>query len=56
MYLHRFDESEKTFFEVLKRLEKKQGMPLSGFDIAIPKEIILKGMNELKELRNQFKG
>lgn len=51
MYLNRFDESMECFDKVLKRLDNNQKIPQSGFDITIPKELVLKGLNELKELK-----
>jgi glycosyltransferase involved in cell wall biosynthesis len=46
LYLKRFEEAESTFREVLIRMEKKQGIPQSGFDIEIPESIILKGLEK----------
>lgn len=44
LYLKRFDEAEMAFNEVLSRLRTKKGMPMTGFDIQIPEEIVLKGL------------
>lgn len=45
LYLKRFEEAEKYFNHVITRLQTKKGMPLTGFDIQIPEEIVLKGMD-----------
>lgn len=45
LYLKRFEEAEKCFNEVMTQLRNKKGMPLTGFDIQIPEEIVLKGMD-----------
>lgn len=44
LYLRRFEESEATFVEVLQKLRQKRGIPLAGFDIQIPEELVLKGL------------
>ena len=44
LYLQRFEEAEATFHEVLRRLEQKKGIPLTGFDILVPEELVLKGL------------
>jgi glycosyltransferase involved in cell wall biosynthesis len=44
LYLQRFEEAEATFNEVLHRLEQKKGIPLTGFDILVPEELVLKGL------------
>lgn len=44
LYLERFEEAEQTFYEVLKRIKEKKGIPLTGFDIIIPEHIVLKGL------------
>ena len=51
LYLKRFDESLDTFQETLLRMKEKKGIPQSGFDIDIPEEIILKGI-EKAQLRD----
>lgn len=51
LYLKRFDESLDTFQETLLRMKQKTGIPQSGFDIEIPEEIILKGI-EKAQLRD----
>lgn len=48
LYLQRFEEAEQLFYEVLKRLKEKQGIPLTGFDILIPEHIVLKGLDMAK--------
>ncbi|MGQ9818426.1 MAG: glycosyltransferase [Candidatus Kapaibacteriales bacterium] len=45
LYLQRFEEAETFFNEVIKLLRSKKGMPLTGFDIQIPEEIVLKGLD-----------
>ncbi|MCL5991705.1 MAG: glycosyltransferase [Bacteroidetes bacterium] len=49
LYLNRFDEAEQLFNEVLNRLRAKKGVPHSGFDIVIPEEIVMKGLNQARE-------
>lgn len=49
LYLNRFDEAEQLFNEVLIRLRAKKGVPQSGFDIVIPEEIVMKGLNQARE-------
>lgn len=44
LYLQRFEEAEQEFVEVLKRINSKKGIPLTGFDIVIPENIVLKGL------------
>ena len=55
LYLQRFEEAEQTFQEVLLRLNQKKGIPLTGFDILIPEELVLKGLrmaqNKIKPIR-----
>lgn len=46
LYLQRFEESLDAFNETLLRMKQKQGIPQSGFDIEIPVEIILKGLQK----------
>lgn len=45
LYLKRFEEAEECFNEVITRLRTKKGMPLTSFEIQIPEEIVLKGMD-----------
>lgn len=49
MYLNKFKESEQVFLEVLNRLNKKKDVPRTGFDIVIPKKVILEGLNKVRE-------
>ncbi|MCX6155058.1 MAG: glycosyltransferase [Candidatus Kapabacteria bacterium] len=49
LYLDRNEEAVTIFEEVLKRSRAAQGVPHSGFDIRIPEEIILNGINEAKK-------
>ncbi len=49
MYLNRLKESEQAFLEVLNRLNKKKGVPRTGFDIVIPKKVIMEGLNKVRE-------
>ncbi|TAL68441.1 MAG: glycosyltransferase [Bacteroidetes bacterium] len=51
LYLGRFEEAEQLFLEVLNRLNVKKGVPHSGFDIVIPEEIVMKGLNQAREKR-----
>lgn len=46
LYLKKFEEAEEIFREVLIRMKKKRGIPQSGFDIEIPEDIILKGLEK----------
>ncbi len=45
LYLGRFEEAETAFIEVLKRIQNQKGIPLAGFDIQIPEELAIKGLN-----------
>ncbi len=49
LYLEKFDEAEKNFLEVLKRIRNKKGVPRSGFDIDIPENVVLKGLNAARK-------
>ncbi len=53
MYLGRFDEAESAFYQTLRIARNKKGVPLSGFDIVVPEELILKGLEELKIKRQK---
>ncbi len=44
LYLERYEEAELVFYEVLNRLKQKKGIPLTGFDILIPEDIVIKGL------------
>lgn len=47
LYLNRFEESEQAFLEALKISEKSNSsIPNAGFDVAIPKDIILQGLEK----------
>lgn len=48
LYLGQFEESEKLFELILKKQKEKRGMPMAGFDIEIPTDIILKGLEKAK--------
>lgn len=45
LYLERFSEAAPLFEEVLNRKNKNKSVPRSGFDIDIPEQVILKGLN-----------
>lgn len=49
LYLKRFDEAASTFNEVLARIRSRKGMPLTGFDIQIPEEIVFKGLEMARQ-------
>ncbi|MCX7908245.1 MAG: glycosyltransferase [Ignavibacteria bacterium] len=49
LYLERYEEAENLFYEVLNRIDKKKGIPLTGFDIIIPEHIVLKGLEMAKK-------
>jgi glycosyltransferase involved in cell wall biosynthesis/Flp pilus assembly protein TadD len=49
LYLKRYEESEQLFEEVLNRLKAKQGVPHAGFDIVIPEDVIMHGLNEARK-------
>jgi glycosyltransferase involved in cell wall biosynthesis/Tfp pilus assembly protein PilF len=52
LFLDRLDEAEH-YFNVLKDLKNsKRGVPLSGFDIEVPDNIIEIGLNELAKRRH----
>lgn len=48
LYLGKFEESEKLFEKVLIKQKEKRGIPMAGFDIDIPTEVILKGLEKAK--------
>lgn len=48
LYLGKFEESEKLFEKVLTKQKEKRGMPMAGFDIDIPTDVILKGLEKAK--------
>lgn len=48
LYLGRFEESEQLFEKILTKQEQKRGMPMAGFDIEIPLDIILKGLEKAR--------
>lgn len=48
LYLKRFEEAEKLFEHILIKQNEKRGLPMAGFDIEIPREIILKGLEMAK--------
>ena len=48
LYLGRFEESEQLFEKILTKQEQKRGMPMAGFDIEIPRDIILKGLEKAR--------
>ncbi len=48
LYMERYEEAEPVFYEVLNRLKQKKGIPLTGFDILIPEEIVIKGLRMAK--------
>ncbi len=49
LYLGKFEESEELFEKVLKKQKEKRGMPMAGFDIDIPTDVILKGLEKAKK-------
>lgn len=54
LYLGRYEESEKLFEEILIKQKEKRGMPMAGFDIEIPSEIITKGLEKAKNKNSQL--
>jgi len=46
LYLGRFDESLETFQETIFRIKQKRGIPQTGFDVEIPEEIVIRGMQK----------
>ena len=46
LYLNRFSEAETLFREILKKINRQKGMPMSGFDIEIPTDVIIKGLEK----------
>ena len=46
LYLNQFEESEKLFKEILVKIKEKKNIPQSGFDVEIPEDIILKGLQK----------
>lgn len=49
LYLAKYEESEKCFLEVLKRMAEKQGVPQAGFDIEIPERVVEHGLAEARK-------
>jgi len=47
-YLGKYAEAEQCFLEVLNRMKAKKGVPKSGFDIAIPIDVVMKGLQETR--------
>lgn len=54
LYLGRFDEAEKIFNDVLDLMNKKRGVPKTGFDIDIPASIPKKGLQKAKAKDNSI--
>lgn len=54
LYLNRFEEAEKLFERILQKQEQKRGMPMAGFDIEIPREIVLKGLEKARNKDSQI--
>ena len=48
LYLNKASEAEQAFLEVLRRLRSKKTVPQSGFDIDIPEDVPLKGLQEAR--------
>jgi len=48
LYLNRFEEAEQLFEKILIKQNQKRGMPMAGFDIEIPQEVILKGLEKAR--------
>lgn len=51
LYLNKPKEAEMVFYEVLKRVKSKQGVPFSGFDVVIDESIILNGIQQAQEMQ-----
>ncbi len=49
LYLGRKKEAEQDFLKVLKLIDAKRGVPKSGFDIDIPKSVVLEGLKKSRE-------
>ena len=49
MYLNKFEESEKTFIMVLDRVRNSMGVPRTGFDIAIPEDKVMIGLEDCRQ-------
>ncbi len=49
LHLRKYNEAEEVFIEVLERLHKADGIPQSGFDIQIPENVVLLGLNKARE-------
>ena len=54
LYLGRFDESLQAFQETLLRIKQKRGIPQSGFDVEIPEEIVIRGMQKAQTKDSNF--
>lgn len=54
LYLGKYEESEKLFEEILIKQKQKRGMPMAGFDIEIPVDVILKGLEKAKNKNSQI--
>lgn len=48
LHLEKYQEAEQIFTEVLKRLHKSNGIPQSGFDVQVPENVVLTGLNKAK--------
>ena len=48
LYLEKFEEAEKCFLIVLDKLKNRKGVPKTGFDVVIPQDLVLHGLNEAR--------
>jgi glycosyltransferase involved in cell wall biosynthesis len=56
LYMNRLDEAIREFGDVLQKIRKKRGVPLSGFDIEIPEELVHRGLDEARKRKEELKG
>lgn len=49
LFLKRYDEAEEEFINALKLTDRKTGISDNGYDIDIPKEIILSGLQKARD-------
>jgi glycosyltransferase involved in cell wall biosynthesis len=52
LYLGKFEEAENIFLRVLELKKRKKNLPLSGFDIEIPENLILDGLAKARKKEN----
>lgn len=54
LYLGKFDEAENAFLTVLELKKRTKNFPRTGFDIEIPEQLILEGIEKARNRNNAF--